>query len=59
MKIKKVAASECRAAMTKVMDSILQGGVRYIITKNNHPRVVVLSMKDYKKLKRLANGEDR
>lgn len=51
MKIKKIAASECRAAMTRVMDRILQGEVRYIITKNNHPRVVILSMKDYKSLK--------
>jgi len=59
MKIKKIAASECRAALTRVMDKLLQGGVRYIITKNNHPKVVLLSMKDYKKLKHLAKGEDK
>ena len=54
-----VSIDEMKNRLSEMTDRVADGGERIILTSHGRPKVAIISLQDYEKLKRLQQGRQR
>jgi prevent-host-death family protein len=54
-----IEVSKLRLELTEIINQAAYAGTPYIVTKNGHEVVAIISIKDFKKLEALKNSESK